>query len=282
MKKFTFILLFTFLACSYSRAQEFIGKDMLKVTEISADKDYGTAESKSIKVGRIENQKYYFNALLGPYGEQLKYKRLESCCEYKSKKAPLGKGFLDVYEVWYDGLNTPIKLYLNGYEYETPLCPAGFTLKKTAEVSGAKSFKPLLTDSLFCEKSNTYAVEDLLLKSRLGEFTKPATNPKYSGGIPELRKFFANKKLIDARAAGRVFRVAIGFVVNCKGEAGNFQVISEGKGDLSEMADEVLKMAMSIPGKWEPAMSGSQNVDAYQILSFTIMNGALDKVSYRE
>jgi hypothetical protein len=282
MKQCLSITLLLILASHLSLSQEFIRENILKITAMAPDKDYGATEARSIKVGRIENQKYYFNALTGPNGEQVKYKRLGSCCEYKSKNTPLGKGFLDLYEVWYDGLKTPVRLYLNGYEYETLFCPTGFSFTKSSEVSEVKFPDPVLTDSIFCNKANTYSVDDFLIKSKLGEFPKPATAPKYPGGIAKLREFFADKKLTDSRAANSVFRVVICFVVNCKGDAGNFQIITEGKGDLSELAQQVLEKAVTIPGKWNPAIVNSQSVDAYQILSFTIMSGALDKVSYRE
>jgi hypothetical protein len=282
MKVLLTILVPFIFASHMCSSQEFVREDVLKIAAIALNKDYGRTEENSIKVGRIENQKYYFNALSGPNGEQVKYKRIGSCCEYKSKKAPLGKGFLDLYEVWYDGLKTPERLYLNGYEYENPFCPTGFTIKKPSEIPAVIFLEPVLTDSLFCNKADTYSVDDFLIKSKLGQFPIPTTSPKYPGGVSKLREFFAGKKLADPRATNSVFRVVIGFVVNCNGDAGNFQIITEGKGDLRELAQQVLKEATTIPGRWNPATANSQSVDSYQILSFTIMSGALDKVSYRE
>jgi hypothetical protein len=270
------------LTTHWTSGQEFIREDILKIAEVSTDKNYGRTEKKSIKVGKIENQKFYLNGLLGPNGEPVSYRRVGSCCEFRSKSAAFGKGFLDVYEVSYSGLLEPIKLYLNGYDYETPLCPNGLTFKKGDSVPEIKVEQPTITDSIFCDKENIYSVDDNLLKAKVGQFKKPDINPKYSGGIEKLKAFFADNKLTDKRTNGIVFRVSIGFVVNCKGETGNLQIVTDGKGDLRELAQQVLEKVKMIPDKWIPATANSQNVDSYQVLSFTVVNGTLDKVSYRE
>lgn len=262
--------------------QEFIREDILKVSEVSADKNYGRTEKKSIKVGKIENQKYYLNALLGPNEEPIQYRRVGSCCEFRSKSAAFGKGFLDVYEVTYSGLQAPIKLYLNGYDYETPLCPSGLTFKKVDGVREIIILQPTLSDSIFCNKESVYSVDDYLLKGKVGQFKTADINPKYPGGIDKLKTYFSNNNLTDKRANGIVFRVSIGFLVNCKGETGNFQIVTEGKGDLRELAQQVLEKAKAMPDKWIAATTNSGSVDSYQILSFTVTNGTLDKVSYRE
>lgn len=282
IKKIIGLGLLITLATHWTSGQEFIREDLLKISEISTDKDYGRIEKKSIKVGKIENQQYYLNALLGPSGEPTTYRRVGSCCEFKSKRAALGKGFLDVYEISYSGLQEPIELYLNGYDYEVPLCPNGLTFKKGDLVPEVKIVQPILTDSIFCDKENIYSVDDILLKGKVGQFKKADINPKYSGGVEKLKSFFSNNKLTDNRANGIVFRVSIGFVVNCKGEAGNFHIITEGKGNLRELAQQVLEKVKIVPDKWVPATVDSQNVDSYQVLSFTVVNGALDKVSFRE
>lgn len=42
----------------------------------------------------------------------------------------MGGGLLDVYEITYDGLDKPIELYINMYDYNDPMIPVGFTPKK--------------------------------------------------------------------------------------------------------------------------------------------------------
>jgi hypothetical protein len=42
----------------------------------------------------------------------------------------MGAGLLDIYEITYDGLDEPIKIYIDMYDYEAPLAPYGFTILK--------------------------------------------------------------------------------------------------------------------------------------------------------
>lgn len=147
----------------------------------------------------------------------------------------------------------------------------------TVELPGQES----KNDSIYCDVSNLYSVSDALLNQKLGSHQAPDQNPKYEEGLETLKDFFAKNSLADKRAKGMVFRVHIGFVVNCRGEAGHFEIVSEGKGDLKELGEEVLKIARAIPGKWIPASANGQSVDCHQVLSFTVAAGKLDRVTYR-
>ena len=42
----------------------------------------------------------------------------------------MGAGFLDVYEIYWDGQTQTVKLYLNMYEKGEVMVPVGLTLKK--------------------------------------------------------------------------------------------------------------------------------------------------------
>ena len=76
------------------------------------------------------NQQRFLNALTGPKGEKLFFKKLESCCVFPTKNSEMGTGFLDVYEISYVGLAKPIKIYLNIYERGKLMVPIGLELKK--------------------------------------------------------------------------------------------------------------------------------------------------------
>lgn len=103
------------------------------IEEQAPDAEYGFSESNPIKVGGFEtrngptNQQRYIASLAGPDGEVLSFKRLGSCCPYPSEKGFDGTGMLDIYSVTYDGLETPIKLYISFYDYEKLYLPNGFT-----------------------------------------------------------------------------------------------------------------------------------------------------------
>lgn len=133
-----------------------------------------------------------------------------------------------------------------------------------------------------CAEQVVYSVDDMMLKSQFGQnLVKPDMNPLYKGGLEELKKYFLSHPLIDARAKDIIFRVHVGFLVNCNGQAGNFRILSKGKGDLQDLTQQVLATIKNLPQNWQPATGGNKAVDSYQILSFTIVGGALDDVSYR-
>lgn len=106
------------------------------IKEYSKDKKYGydadypvNVYYRSAKQDSI-NQLRYLDALAGPKGEKLSYKKVETCCPYPTKKNEMGAGFLDVYEITWQGNQSPIKLYLNSYEKGALLVPIGLTIKK--------------------------------------------------------------------------------------------------------------------------------------------------------
>ena len=106
------------------------------ITEYSKDKKYGYDADYPINLffqnTRNEklNQERFLNALAGPKGEKITYTKLESCCPFPTKRTDLGAGFLDVYELKWDGQKKTIKLYLNIYEKGILMVPMGLSLKK--------------------------------------------------------------------------------------------------------------------------------------------------------
>lgn len=139
------------------------------------------------------------------------------------------------------------------------------------------------TDSSFYTYSEriTYSVDNPLLYKLAGGCAKVDLNPKYSGGVHMLKAFFSLHPLADTVAKNFIFMVHIGFVVNCKGQCGNFQILSNGKGILRQLAQEVLDIVESMPAEWQPALVKGSPVDCFEALSFIIRDGALDNLSYR-
>lgn len=106
------------------------------LTEYSKDEQYGYDKDypinvfyKNTKDDKI-NQERYLNALAGPKGEQIAYKKVETCCPFPTKNVEMGVGLLDVYEITWAGQKQPIKLHLNYYEKGALMVPVGLTLKK--------------------------------------------------------------------------------------------------------------------------------------------------------
>lgn len=100
------------------------------IKEISLDKNYGFKPKNNIKVGSVRNEYAYIAQLTGPNGEEITARRIGSGWPVKSKNAPFGKAQLDKWEITYEGLDKPIFIYLNGYEFEEPKCPMGLNFKK--------------------------------------------------------------------------------------------------------------------------------------------------------
>lgn len=106
------------------------------ITEYSKDEKYGHNKDypiniffRSTKDDSI-NQERFLNALAGPKGEKITFQKVESCCPFPTKRSEMGAGFLDVYEITWEGQKKPIVLYVNIYEKGALMVPLGLSLKK--------------------------------------------------------------------------------------------------------------------------------------------------------
>lgn len=106
------------------------------ITEYSKDKKYGYDKDYPINIyyrgtkNDTINQKYFLNALAGPKGEKITYTRMENCCPFPTKNSDMGAGFLNVYELKWEGQKKPVILYLNIYERGLLMVPVGLSLQK--------------------------------------------------------------------------------------------------------------------------------------------------------
>ena len=106
------------------------------ITEYSKDKKYGFLPDFPINIfyegtkNETLNQERFLNALAGPNSEKISFTKLESCCPFPTKNSEMGAGFLDVYELRWEGQRNPVTLYLNIYEKGILMVPVGLTLKK--------------------------------------------------------------------------------------------------------------------------------------------------------
>ena len=92
-----------------------------EIKQFSTDKKYGYDKDYPINIfyktsNTDANQERFLNALAGPKGEKITYTKLESCCPFPTKRSDMGAGFLDVYELKWEGRKKPIQLYINIYE----------------------------------------------------------------------------------------------------------------------------------------------------------------------
>lgn len=106
------------------------------LTEYSKDKKYGYDADYPVNVfyknAKEENlnAERYLNALAGPNGEKISFTKVQSCCPFPTKRVDIGAGFLDIYELKWEGQDKPIKLYVNIYERGYLLVPVGLSIKK--------------------------------------------------------------------------------------------------------------------------------------------------------
>lgn len=106
------------------------------ITEFSKDKKYGYDKDYPVNIfyGNTKqenvNQLRFLNALAGPKGEKITYTKLESCCPFPTKRSEMGAGFLDVFQLRWEGQQRPITLYINIYEKGVLMIPMGLTLNK--------------------------------------------------------------------------------------------------------------------------------------------------------
>ena len=105
------------------------------ITDFATDEKYGYDKDYPINIFYLNtandsiNQHRFFNALTGPKGEKIFYKKTGICCPFPSKNSVSGAALLDVYEVKWLGQKSPIVLYLNMYEKSSIKVPKGFSLK---------------------------------------------------------------------------------------------------------------------------------------------------------
>ena len=106
------------------------------ITEISSDRKYGYDKDYPVNLGFLPipaaeiNVKRYFGALSGPNGEKISYEKVDTCCPFPSKKNDMGAGILDIYEIKWEGLAKPIRIYINLYEKGKVMAPKDFGIRK--------------------------------------------------------------------------------------------------------------------------------------------------------
>lgn len=106
------------------------------ISVLSTDKKYGYNKDYPVNIffestaGDTKNEYRFLNALAGPNGEKISYKKLESCCPFPTKRSDMGAGLLSVYELTWIGQRSPVTLYLNIYEKGILMIPLGLAAKK--------------------------------------------------------------------------------------------------------------------------------------------------------
>lgn len=99
---------------------------ILTLNKTAEDKKYGYTEKDPIKVGNGPsggpgNQRAYLNLLRDAQGKPVTYKRVGSCCAYKSKYGFMDTALLDKYEITFRNdkdVEEKVIVYISMYDYE--------------------------------------------------------------------------------------------------------------------------------------------------------------------
>ncbi len=120
-----------------SKTLLYLDDETYLLTDRTDDKTYGYSDSNPINVGGIKdktgpvNERRFLNALLGPNGEEIRYKRAGSCCAFQTPNGMIeNMGMLDRYLIVKEGSTDTIALYLNMYDSGDLKVPFGFSPRK--------------------------------------------------------------------------------------------------------------------------------------------------------
>ncbi len=268
------LMVATFTTTAFS--QEYLDSDkrFMKITEVSTDKTYGFERKNPIKVGSDEKAiGAYLNSLKPLDGDRLHIGDMK----FNHKK----QDGLTMVVLTFEQKKETTTIYFLSTLFEQPKAIIGYSFKTIDDLPKVTVFPADSIVKVTACSQTMYSVDDFLVKEKFGELAKPTANPTFTGGLDELKKYFIANPLTDEKATQMVFRVSIAFVVTCDGKAGNFVIVTKGKGDLATYANQVLAIVNKMPQNWQPATIDGKPVDCYQVLSFTAASGQLDKGSYR-
>jgi hypothetical protein len=116
----------------------------------AAESEFGVAKEQSIQVGggamyAAARERRYLDALRGPMGETVQYRRTGSL-----PLDPDGRTILDRYEITYSGLEKPITIFLDAYHFDDALkAPKGFTCAVPFGLNPPGPDPMLASESLF-------------------------------------------------------------------------------------------------------------------------------------
>jgi hypothetical protein len=133
-----------------------------------------------------------------------------------------------------------------------------------------------------CNSKQLYCVDNFLLIEKLGEKVKVIKNtPQYEGESAEIVKYFTPIEINKDKAKDLVFRMYVSILINCKGEVGEYKIISESEENSKYVEDTILEFLKKMPNKWKPAKYKGEDVDCYQVIVFTILNGMITNIFYK-
>ena len=275
-KIFALILLLPIFA-TIAFSQEYLDSDkrFMKLTAVSTDKTYGFEMKNPIKVGPDDNViGAYLNSLKPLDGDRMHIVDMK----FNHKK----QDGLTMVVLTFEQKKETATLYFLSTQFEQPKAIIGYSFKTIDDVPKVIVFPADSIVKVNACSQTMYSVNDFLVNEKFGEIAAPITNPTFTGGLDELKQYFAANPLTDEKAKLMMFRVSIAFVVTCEGKAGNFVIVTKGRGDLGTYANQILAIVNRMPQNWQPATVDGKPVDCYQVLNFSLTSGRLDSVTYKQ
>ena len=104
-----------------------------------------------------------------------------------------------------------------------------------------------------CAGRVAYSVDDYPLSLKTGKLQMPDVKPEYEYGRSGLLNFFTKYPLPEYQSQLADFQVNIAFVVSCKGELGDYVLLSKHEGEAADVARYLLNLARNMPSHWMPA-----------------------------
>lgn len=253
----------------------------LKLNEVSADNKYGYKSRKPIKLGsEYRIIEAYLNSLKTIDGDVFHVADMKF--NYKGKK--------DIIKVDLCFVNNEdtIALFFSTKEYVEPKAVYGFTYRRVEDIPEVYIFP---SDSVLKVEScyeKVYATNNLLWNDKIGDYPHPMYDCSFRGGFGLLQDYFDEHPLKDESLKGLVFRVTIKFLVNCKGEAGNFEIISDVRGEMKSYANQVLAVVNGMPQRWEHTSEWDDSndskfpspVDCICVLQLEVSSGKIKRLPY--
>lgn len=128
-----------------------------------------------------------------------------------------------------------------------------------------------------CNPKAVCAVDDFMLTQAKGKMTLPDVKPEYETGNTGLLAYFAENEYPSSQP----FTVSIGFLINCKAQAGNYQILTKHSVENQFLAELILAQVKEIPSKWMPGKVKNRFVDCYEVLQIMIQEGKVVKVGLK-
>jgi hypothetical protein len=135
-------------------------------------------------------------------------------------------------------------------------------------------------DFVPCKKEVLFGVDNYMLTEKYPTLKTIKRNPTpvSENDIDLLKKKLSENPLSFEKAKNTVFRSHIAFVVNCNGQAGNFELLTKQSGLIKELEIELLEKVSQIKFEWNPATFKNEAVDCMQVLALTVMNGVVTNI----